>query len=178
MKKRWFVVYIKENRRHKIAAMLDRRHIQNFCPVDKGPVPAPKHKTRLFSKPLFPAFLFVKVSEAEAVTIGRTKGVINFVYWINHPVTINDLEMEYLCFFTERFTGIGLIKTHVNPHDKGSMVTLPALHMDYDNMLVAVRTPSCKLSLPALGYVLTAASSVAQETMPESAFFRRSLVYN
>lgn len=154
MKKNWYVVYTKSHCEKKVAALLTRKKIENYCPLNRI-VNTKGNKQKTLIEPLFPSFVFVYVSENEMPFIRQISSVINFIYWLGTPATIKDTEIEHIQYFTNQSFNINLEKTTVNPNGVVKIISEPNIDINSNSILISVKS-NFKLSLPSLGYTMVA----------------------
>ena len=51
------------------------------------------------SVPIFPSYVFLRISDLEYDLVLQDPGVLNFVFWLGQPASIRDVEMEGLQAF-------------------------------------------------------------------------------
>lgn len=153
MKKNWYAVYTKPNSEKKVAALLTKRKIENYCPLNRI-VSYQGNKKRVVFDPLFQSFVFVFANDKEMEIIPKIPFIINFVYWLGKPAIIKDVEIENIQDFTNQHTSIKLEKMNVNTNGLVKVISEP--HIDVNNNVFLLRNSHFKLLLPSLGYVMTA----------------------
>jgi transcription antitermination factor NusG len=155
MQKKWYAVYTKPNHEKKVSALLSKKKIENYCPLNKIVNNFSEEKRKPVFEPLFPNFVFVHITEQEMPFIKQQSGIINFVYWLGRPVSIKGMEMENIQEFVDSFTNITLEKTEVSMNNLVRIVSKKPIDQDYDNV-IALHATKVKITLPTLGYVLSA----------------------
>lgn len=115
MKEKWYGVYTKDNCENKVSDFLNRRQIENYYPKTKMII---KNKWTLLKKnsekPLFPSYVFVKTDEEQLSFIKNSPGVINLLFWLGHPVVIQDSEIEIMKSISSENPDIRIQKTKIN----------------------------------------------------------------
>ncbi len=158
MNRNWYAVYTRPQTEKKVAALLTKRKIEHFCPLNKIPQ-GNGNRRKLVQAPLFPTFIFVYLHEAELLEIRRTPDIINFVYWLGKPAVIKTQEIENIRHFTRLYENIRVEKVPVN---SGGMIRIshePALKMEGEVM--SLKNTRIRLTLPSLGYAIMADSETA-----------------
>lgn len=155
MNKKWHVIYTKSHCEKKVAALLTKKKIENYCPLNRT-IDIKGSKKRISTEPLFPSFVFVRVSETEMTFVRQIGSVINFIYWLGTPVVIKDAEIDNMLHFAEQYTNISLEKINVNNNGIVRFITEPNIDMNTDLIMVSVVKSNLKLLLPSLGYVMIA----------------------
>lgn len=155
MNKKWHVIYTKSDCEKKVAALLTKKKIENYCPLNRT-LNIKGSKKRILTEPLFSSFVFVRVSETEMKFVRQIGCVINFIYWLGAPVVIKDAEIENMVHFAEQYTNISLEKINVNNNGIVRFIAEPNIDMNTDRIMVSVVKSNLKLLLPSLGYVMIA----------------------
>jgi transcription antitermination factor NusG len=155
MNKNWYAVYTKTQCEKKVAALLSKKKIENTCPLNcitsnQG------NRRKMAYEPLFPSFVFVYISEAEMRIVRQTNDIINFVYWLGKPAVIKAAEIENVLHFANTYHNIKLEKTVVNSNGIVRITNEPQLDLNVD--VISLKTTRIRLSLPSLGFAMTAES--------------------
>lgn len=153
MKKTWYAVYTKSRCEKKVASLLAKKKIEHYCPLNRV-VKQWSDRRKLVFEPLFTSYVFVKATDAEMATIRQTNDVINFVYWLGRPAVIKDIEIESMQNFLDEYSNVQLEKTVVNVSDLVRITNGPLMEME--GSIVSIQNNKVKVSLPSLGYQLTA----------------------
>jgi len=147
------VVYTRPRWEKKVAEALNKKHIENFCPLNRE-VHQWADRKKVVCEPLFSCYVFVYASELEFQAIRRTEGILNFVYWLGTPARIREEEIEMIRSLAGGQTHIELEKIHVNPSDKVRVLRGPLMKLN--GSVVEVKNKTVKVCLPSLGYALIA----------------------
>jgi transcription antitermination factor NusG len=167
MQKQWYAVYTRPKAEKKLVAVLCKKRIQHYCPMNRHVVPTVFDKNKIVIEPLFPNYVFVKITEAEFSLIKGMSEVINLLYWIGRPVVIRDMEIENLKNFVEHYNNIILEKTPVSLNNMVRITSKMPARVAEDNVIV-MQSNIVKLTLPSLGYIICAHSTdefAAKETV-------------
>ncbi|MEO5996426.1 MAG: transcription termination/antitermination NusG family protein [Chitinophagaceae bacterium] len=147
-KTNWYVVYTRPRYELRVAQLLTRKHIKNYCPlhvVENAFFDAKK----VVLEPLFHSYVFVCIQEHELNIVLNTPGVINYLYWLNKPATIADDEIGSL---------VQLLREHNSVIPKKCEIRLNSALKDEDYQCIVPEMPSeskqVRLVLPSLGYCL------------------------
>src|SRR5688572_363024 len=124
--RKWYAVYTRVRWEKKVAEVLTKKQIQNYCPLNKVKKQWADRK-KIVYEPLFTSYVFVKVSPAEHLSMIQTDGIINFVYWLGKPAVIRDFEIDMIQRFLEEHTNVILEKTSVNINDLVRVVSGPLI---------------------------------------------------
>ncbi len=154
MKKKWYVIYTKSNCEKKVAALLTRKKIENYFPINRI-ANSKGNKNKILLQPLLPSLVFVYASDIEIILIRRINSVINFVYWLGNLAIVKDAEIEHLQHFTNQSFNINVEKTNVNPNGIVKMVKEPKIDLNPNSILISAKS-MFKLLVPSLGYILSA----------------------
>lgn len=149
----WYAVYTKPRWEKKVAELLTRKGIENYCPVNK--VLKQWHdRKKLVEEPLFTSYVFVSITQAELVEVKKTDGIINFVYWLGKPAVIREEEIKTIKNFLGSYKEVQLEKTRIKPEDAVQIINGPLMNREAKVLEVYHRT--VKVILPSLGYALVA----------------------
>jgi transcription antitermination factor NusG len=149
----WYAVYTKARWEKKVADLLSRRRVENFCPLNRIVRQWADRKKTIY-EPLFSSYVFVHATEAEHLVIKQTEGIINFVYWLGRPAVIKDEEIKAIGEFLEDYENIKLEKINVNITDKVRIIHGPLANREGN--VLEVKRNTVRLSLPSLGYDMIA----------------------
>ena len=152
--KKWFAVYTKPRFEKRVTEILTRKKIENYCPINKV-LRQWSDRTKLVTEPLFPYFVFIKMTESELSSLKQIDGVVNFVYWLGKPAIIRDSEIEAIRQFLEEHSNIRVEKIQVSTnepeHVNGSFTKM-------GNGVIALKNKSVTVELPSLGFMMVADS--------------------
>src|SRR5688500_8141125 len=104
MEKKWHAVYTRPNSEKKVAQILTHKKIINYCPLNR--VSRPGKEGKVYEVPLFSSFVFVKISADQYQQIRRLDGIINFLYWLGSPVTIEESELDMIRHFLDEHINV------------------------------------------------------------------------
>ncbi|MEO6489971.1 MAG: transcription termination/antitermination NusG family protein [Ferruginibacter sp.] len=166
MQKNWYAVYTKPQCEKKVAALLSKKKIENFCPLACVETQTFRRSKMVF-KPLFKSYVFVHVTPTEVDVLKNTDGVVNMLYWLGQPAVIKEDEIEAIKEFTADHKNIELERGIVNTVE--SARNFSASSYAIDGKLVTIKNKLLKISLPSLGYTMIA------KIEDESIFGRESL---
>ena len=151
--KKWVAVYTYPKSEKKVAALLTKNNIENFCPLNRVEKKWSDRK-KIVLVPLFTSYVFVKISEKEQLDLKKTDGVVNLVYWLNKPAIIPDHEIDAIKHFLNDHTNVSLQKSQINISDKVKVLSGPLFESEGEVLFVKNRT--VKIALPSLGYLMYA----------------------
>ncbi len=151
--KKWYAVYTRPRWEKKVASLLVKSNIENYCPLNKV-LRQWSDRKKVVYEPLFSCYVFARVPEQELGTLRRIDGVINMVYWLGKPAIIRDAEIDTIRKFLNEHTDVKLEKTKVSVNDKVQVLGGPL--MDMEGQVLAIKNRYIKVALPSLGYLMVA----------------------
>jgi transcription antitermination factor NusG len=149
--RKWYAVFTKALWEKKVARLLDKKKVHNYCPLTKVHRQWSDRK-KVIEVPLFTSYVFVYITEKEKLAIRQTEGVINFVYWLSKPAVIQNEEINLIKRFLSEHSHVTLEKTTVQVNDRIRILSGPL--MEREGNILEVRHKSIKVQLPSLGYAL------------------------
>ncbi|HRE50482.1 MAG TPA: UpxY family transcription antiterminator [Flavitalea sp.] len=152
-KENWYALYTKPRWEKKVADLLSKRKIVNYCPLNKVQKQWSDRK-KIVLEPLFRSYVFVRISESRQPEIRQIDGVVNFVYWLGKPAVIHDNEIDVIKRFLHDYENVQLEKAEVNLNDTVRVTHGPLLYMEGN--VVEVKHKTVKVLLPSLGFTLVA----------------------
>ena len=149
----WYAVYTKPKWEKKVAELLTRKGIENYCPLNK--VMKQWHdRKKLVEEPLFTSYVFVCISSAHLAEVKKTDGIINFVYWLGKPAVVRADEISTIKNFLSSYRDVQLEKTRIKPEDAIQIINGPL--MNREGKVLEVYQKTIKVILPSLGHALVA----------------------
>lgn len=148
----WYVVYTREGCETKVAEILSRKLIENYCPRIRS-VKKINNVRKVVSEPLFTSYVFVRMNKADLHKLKGIDRIISIVYWLQKPAIIKDIEIEMMKKFLSAYKDIEVEKTDVLTNEIVKIVIEPLENQRKD---VAVSYDKIKLLLPSLGYSMLA----------------------
>lgn len=153
MEPKWYAVYTKPRWEKKVAELLSKQKIENYCPLNTV-IKKWSDRKKKVSEPLFTSYVFVRATEQQHLQVKKTDGIINLLYWLNTPAVIKDREIEAIRDFLNEYKNVRLEKTFVNVNDMVRILRGPLTH--YEGNVVGVKSNTVKVVLPSLGYLMVA----------------------
>src|SRR4051794_15455526 len=101
----WFAVYTKPRWEKKVAALLDEKGIEYYCPLNKV-VKQWSDRKKVVMEPIFKSYVFVRVPDAEKWALRNVVGIINFVYWLGKPAKVKDEDILTIRKFLHEFSDV------------------------------------------------------------------------
>lgn len=151
--KRWYAVYTHARWEKKVASLLTRKEIENYCPLNRI-VRQWSDRKKILYQPLFTCYVFVRISAKESVSVLETDGVLKYVSWQGKPAVIRDAEIELIKKFLLDHTNVTLEKVDVNIND--TVHIKYGLFMEQEGRVVDVSEKKIRVLLPSLGYMMLA----------------------
>lgn len=149
----WYAVYTRPNWEKKVAELLGKKGIEQYCPLNKIQKQWHDRKKSVW-EPLFKSYVFVRTDEQSHSRVKAISGVVNFVYWLGRPAVVKNEEIEAIRIFLREHKTVQLEKADVNVNDMVKVVSGPLIHRE--GKIVQVNNNAVKIALPSIGYVLIA----------------------
>jgi transcription antitermination factor NusG len=156
--KKWHAVYTKPRWEKKVADLLTKKNIENYCPVSKVNHQWSDRK-KIILEPLFISYVFLYIDEMEYQSARATSGVINFVYWLNKPALIRNEEIDTIKRFLNEYDKVQLEKIEVSYNDTVRITN--GLLMGQKGQILSVNNKWVKVMLPSLGFMMQAEINVS-----------------
>lgn len=150
--KNWYALYTKAGYEKKVANLLSRRNIENFCPQNRL-----CRRKKVVLEPLFNSYVFVQIENLKLLDLSKLDYVMNFVYWLGQPAVIRDEEIAIIKSFVNEYVNVKLEKTAFLTNN--SNITAKDGNMSYGEKMpniVSVKNNIVKIGLPSLGYTMLA----------------------
>ncbi len=151
--KNWYAVYTKHQCEEKVAFLLTRKGIEAYCPLNLVERQWWEWK-KIIYEPLFSSLVFVRIFEDELASVRNTNDVIDFFYWLQQPVIIQNFEIENIQRTLSKHSKVTLEKAPVcldrslNKEDNSA-------RQEKKNS-VKLENGRLKVCLPSLGYYIIA----------------------
>jgi len=101
MIKNWYAIYTKPRSEKRVNELLLEEGVITYLPL-KQVRKRWSDRLKMIENPLFPSYLFVKISTKEYELVRRTYGVVNFVYYLNKPAKIREKEIKVIQKFLKK----------------------------------------------------------------------------
>lgn len=153
MEQKWFVICTRNRSERKVISALNKKGIENFCPFT---IIERKNVSRSSKEygPLFSSCIFVKTEADNLQKISRLAFVVNPLYWKTEPAIISNEEINAIKTMCENYSTVRLEKTAVKTNEKISVIEKNIT--GYNNHTVTVQHQGISVTLPSLGYTLSA----------------------
>ncbi|NEU10015.1 UpxY family transcription antiterminator [Flavihumibacter sp. R14] len=153
MELKWFAVYTRPRWEKKVAELLTREGIENYCPLNKV-LKQWSDRKKTVEEPLFTSYVFVRVSPKEQAALRKVDGILNLVYWLGKPAVIRDEEIDLIKEFLNTHRNVRLEKAQLFVNERVKIISGPLMQMQ--GIIISVKRNTVKVNLPSLGYFLTA----------------------
>jgi transcriptional antiterminator RfaH len=117
----WHAIYTKPRSEKKVAERLSEQEIEVYCPLIKT-VRQWSDRKKKVQLPMFPGYVFVRVSELERTEVLQDYGVLNFVFWLGKPAIVRDNEIEAIREIAEHGNEVNI---QSKSFEVGQLVTIP-----------------------------------------------------
>lgn len=151
--KQWLAVYTKPRWEKKVSMLLSKKNIENYCPINRVVRQWADRKKTIY-EPLISCYVFVYVNPTEHLTIKKTDGILNFIYWLGKPAVIKYDEIIAMKNFLTAHEEVLLEKIDININDEVRIKEGPFSLKE--GSVLEVRRNTVKVMLPTLGYALIA----------------------
>jgi len=170
----WNVVYTRSRCEKKVAALLTKRGIENYCPLNRV-VKQWADRCKLVYEPLFSSYVFVRQEGESLFKVKQaTSDIVNFVYWLGKPAIINDIEISNIKDFLNSYNNVKLEKKEIHVSDHVRIINGPL--KDRDASITAVDNNKVKMLVPSLGYMMIAETNIYNVEIIGSSFKAQKLV--
>ena len=162
--KHWYAVYTRPRWEKKVADLLTKKKVENYCPLNKV-VRQWADRKKIVFEPLFTSYVFVYASPEEYLAIKQTDGILNFVYWLGQPAVIRNEEIDAVKQFLADYQNVQLEKVAVNVNDQVKITSGPL--MSREGNVIEVKSRTVRVLLPSLGYAMVAEIEKSNVTILE-----------
>ncbi len=173
MQKNWYVIYTKPKCEKKVAGLLTKRKIENFCPLNCRQIKSSR-RSKLLHEPLFDSYVFAHINENDIDRLKQLYPIISLVYWKGRPAIISDDEIQVIKEFTSDYHDIKLVRNQVNMNDVAGIIDGPSYSVN--GKLLVVKNKSVKVNLPSLGFIMIAELETETITGRQVAFGNKNLL--
>ncbi len=150
MEMKWYVLYTKSRCEKKVAGILTKRGIDNYCPLNRV-VRQWSDRRKMVYEPLFSSYVFVRLLVSDINKIKQTTtDIVNFVYWLGQPAVVRDDEIESIRQFMGEYSNVKLEKISVNINDHVRIMSGPLVNSF--GQIKEIQNNKVRLHLPTLGY--------------------------
>lgn len=153
MKRNWYVICTKYRREKKVATLLSKKGIENYCPLTNTERKSGSQKKKEIN-PLFSSYVFVYANENEIPFLKKIPYVTNMVYWKSKPIVVSSEEIDAIKLMEESYQDIQVHKTIVAPEKK--MYVQKESITDFGGNILTIQHKGLIVTLPSLGYKISA----------------------
>ncbi len=149
----WYAVYTKPRWEKKVAAALEAKGIEYYCPLNKV-VKQWSDRKKTVLEPLFKSYVFVQVKEKEKWDLLNIHGIVNYVHWLGKPARIRESEIETVKRFLHEFSAVEVVNEDSAIHSKVKITH--GVLMNYHGILMEVSGNRASVKIESMGVQLTA----------------------
>jgi transcription antitermination factor NusG len=149
----WYVIYTRPRWEKKIAAILDQKGIENYCPLNKVERRWSDRK-KIIMEPLFKGYIFIKIEETKKWDIKQIDGIVNYVYWLGKPAIVRQSEINNIRFFLKEFSSVEVIDTKIIIKD--AVIINEGVLMNYKGVVIEIFGNKARVQIDSLGIRLSA----------------------
>jgi transcription antitermination factor NusG len=150
----WYALYTKSRNEKKVAALLEQKGIDIYCPLQEE-VRQWSDRKKKVKMPVFKSYVFVRLDDYknENIKVLETPGAVRFLWWLGKPGIIRDEEIENIRKFLQEYEGAEL---NVAYH-RGERVRIAAGPLkEQKGIIVDVKNKKAVLVIDSMGISLTA----------------------
>jgi len=148
----WHAVYTKPRWEKKVAALLEAKGIEYYCPLNKV-VKQWSDRKKTVLEPLFKSYVFVQVADDKKWELLNINGIINYVTWLGKPAKIKESEIITIRNFLKEFNAVEVVEGHLEINSKVK-VKKGAL-MNYQGILLQISGNRASVKIESMGLQLT-----------------------
>ncbi len=149
----WYAIYTKPRWEKKVAKLLDRQGVENYCPLNKVTRQWSDRK-KIILEPVFKSYVFVRVEESKKWDLRKVNGVLNFVYWLGKPAPIKDEEIQTIRKFLNEFSYVEVAELNLQVNNPVKIKS--GVLMDYHGILIELNGNKAKVKIESMGIQLSA----------------------
>ena len=148
----WHAVYTKPRWEKKVAAMLEAKGIEYYCPLNKV-VKQWSDRRKTVLEPLFKSYVFIKVPDEKKWEVLNINGIINYVTWLGKPAKIKENEIATIRKFLKEFSSFEVVE---GPLEINSRVKVKqGAQMNYHGILLQISGNRASVKIESMGLQLT-----------------------
>ncbi|MGV3641152.1 MAG: transcription termination/antitermination protein NusG [Adhaeribacter sp.] len=153
MAENWYAVYTKPRWEKKVAEVLTREQIRNYCPLNRVVRQWSDRKKTVY-EPLFTSYVFVHLPEKKLGLLHPVDGILHLVSWLGKPAVIRDEEIEVIRQFLQTHQQVRLEKSRMAIDDQVRVTS--GTFANQQGTVVGLHNNALKVALPSLGYLMYA----------------------
>ncbi len=147
----WHAVYTKPRWEKKVAALLEAKGIEYYCPLNKV-VKQWSDRKKTVLEPLFKSYVFVQVAEEKKWDLLNVAGIINYVTWLGKPAKIKENEIETIRKFLKEFESVQVVDGSLEVN--GTVKVKQGVLMNYEGILLHVYGNRASVKIDSMGLQL------------------------
>jgi transcription antitermination factor NusG len=148
----WHALYTKPRWEKKVAAILEARGIEYYCPLHKV-VKQWSDRKKTVMEPLFKSYVFVQVAGDKKWELVKIAGILNYVNWLGKPAIIKESEIATIRKFLKEFNFVEVVEGPLEINSK-VQVKQGAL-MNYQGILLHISGNRASVRIESMGLQLT-----------------------
>ncbi|MEI8058529.1 MAG: UpxY family transcription antiterminator [Ferruginibacter sp.] len=147
----WHALYTKPRWEKKVAALLEERGVEHYCPLNKV-VKQWSDRKKTILEPLFKSYVFVKIEDANKWELLKIAGVLNYVTWLGKPAKIKETEIDTIRRFLKEFKTVEVVDgtLEINARVKVKQGVL----MNYQGILLQINGNRASVKIESMGLQL------------------------
>ena len=148
----WHAVYTKPRWEKKVAALLEARGIEYYCPLNKV-LKQWSDRKKMVLEPLFKSYVFVRVEEDKKWELLSIARIIKYVSWLGKPAIIKETEITTIRKFLKEFSSVEVVEgtLEINAPVKIKQGVL----MNYHGILLQISGNRASIKIESMGLQLT-----------------------
>jgi transcription antitermination factor NusG len=148
----WHAVYTKPRWEKKVAALLEARGIEYYCPLNKV-IKQWSDRKKMVLEPLFKSYVFVRVEDDKKWELLNIAGIIKYVSWLGKPAKIKETEIATIRKFLKEFSSVEVVEgtLEINARVKIKQGVL----MNYHGILLQISGNRASVKIESMGLQLT-----------------------
>jgi transcription antitermination factor NusG len=147
----WHAVYTKPRWEKKVAALLEAKGIEFYCPLNKV-IKQWSDRKKTILEPLFKSYVFVQVEEEKKWELLNIAGVINYVTWLGKPAKIKEAEIEIIRKFLKEFESVEVVDGTLEVNNK--VKVKQGVLMNYQGILLQINGNRASVKIDSMGLQL------------------------
>ncbi len=148
----WHAVYTKPRWEKKVAALLEAKGIEYYCPLNKV-VKQWSDRRKTVMEPLFKSYVFVQVTEDKKWELLNIDGIINYVRWLGKPAKIKESEIITIRKFLKEFEAVNVVEEFLEINAKVKIKQ--GVLMNYQGILLQISGNRASVKIESMGLQLT-----------------------
>jgi transcription antitermination factor NusG len=147
----WHAVYTKPRWEKKVAASLEAKGIEYYCPLTKV-VKQWSDRKKTVMEPLFKSYVFVQVAADKKWELLKIDGIINYVTWLGKPANIKESEIITIRKFLKEFKMVEVVQDAIEINKR--VKVKQGVLMDYHGILLRISGNRASVRIESMGLQL------------------------